>query len=1662
LRNKSLVHFIFLLLLLHFSFLGCSYNPLGTKNSNHSHVDKGNSPFLSSPREFFINGLLFSDGQVNLSWTVSQKADDYSVVYGTSSGNYPNKVVNCTNIKNTLCTVTNLTNGTTYYFNIIARNSFGSLSVSREVTVTPNPFSIVVKPNSMSAIISWGDITAGFGNTNYTLKYGTSPDSLSNNVASVKSPHLLKDLSDGETYYFQIIANNITGTVYSLVVSALIIGPPLAPIWKDPPVVSSNQIAFYWKVADGKGTIRYTLYRSAEEHGNYKQVPGRVTLNNLTCNDVTTDLIPGHIYHFYLIATNEGGDSPSSAVANATTNPAIPTGLVATADRTSNILNWDKSPGNADITYKIYRSLTSPVEIIPGNLVGNVNSTFLSPNLSFKDNGLFDDNKFYYYSLTATNVSGFSGKSTDTNIASPLKTQPSSLSSTSITSNSLTLNWNLSVGNLPITFKVYRSIVDTDLNLGIALYTGTNKSYGDADLQENTKYYYMVTAVNSRPDAEPQKSSIYNVVTALKTLPTFKETETEIESESIKLSWNPSPGNGTVNYRLYRSPSGDDDSWVGPINTPLSATSYKNTGLSENTVYYYKVTAKNTAPGATELSSVNYKVTTDLKTKPKFKKATGISWDKITLNWEEYPRNDNITYKLYRSETNITGPIALWGDPIVTSTGANSYEDSGLVENTTYYYKLTARNDSLGGTILESDVLSVTTQFKSTTTFVLKNGAVTNTTAVLEWTMNVGNSNVTYKVLLSGSAISSSKVTSCSLSNKEPSTTKVTCNVTGLTQNMDYIFSIQATNNATGGSTSIKSNDLTITTQFTSGTDFTLSSESVTDTSFTLKWTLNVGNSKVKYSVLKDNSPISLATCTLTEISPSTEVSCPITGLTQNSSYIFKVTATNTATGGDTSISSKNLNILTKPKTAPSGLKARILSSTSINLSWNTNALGNAVVKYKVYVSTSSPVSIIDNNIFCVDNVQINSCSGAKVSGSSLVDGQTYQFVIVAVNDSGDSDASSPTVNILFKIPTNNDNPKLTGNPDSGIVSNADDELKGSLGTWSDIDNYDRCTYQWYANGAPIDGESGEITKDTSPVTYKTKDSDVCSVISFSVKCKNGIGSTEIFNKSPNNGKGINTTAIVDAYANRVTSVVNNLTEVGKTEIKNFLDKLIENKLPLPNVLYAMRSHQNVGVNNILYDLYCGKHNATLTRNAWNPSGINTNNISTPMTMVPNIFSSSNDSTIIALARSPLTLNFHRGIAAYTGGSLRSFGYGFSSNQVHIQSGFTGTHSYWKPNLHVGIYDFFGFSVDSSNFYFKLNSLLTNTIPTTTARSSGGLIIGSFENHNIEKSVIYEYIPFVAAWNSKRLDYLQMETIRQAYFPTLGVGLQTFAYLSGRDKNTVYRCGIDFDTGVLNKGCLKLSTGALDQPSATVISSSNILYTVNRNGGKVFKSVVILADGTLEAASEAGAVSGGPHGMVITNTNIYFSDIDGKKVWQCTLKSDGTFDKSACAGTSLGMNAQGVIIIGNYIYVTSSDNKVALCDINTDGTINSRSCKETAKSPSGGSYSNLRSIASATIGSNTYAYITSFGNDRVYRCLFNASTGDLSNCVSNQNIYGGIRGIFIYKLFNGTVKAYFANRTTNAVTICTINSSANLGDCTQYNGSDYNFDAPEDIFIKNL
>lgn len=164
-----------------------------------------------------------------------------------------------------------------------------------------------------------------------------------------------------------------------------------------------------------------------------------------------------------------------------------------------------------------------------------------------------------------------------------------------------------------------------------------------------------------------------------------------LSSSQIGLSWSDNTSN-EVGFTVERSQSsGSGFSAVATL--AADTTSFTDPNLSPSTTYYYRVQAYNGA--GTSAYSNEASDTTDLPPPPPDGSpitdltATANGDDTVDLAWSSSTTNEE-GFRIWRS---TSSPVSTGGAPTATvGAGVNSYSDTGLVGETTYYYVVKAYN----------------------------------------------------------------------------------------------------------------------------------------------------------------------------------------------------------------------------------------------------------------------------------------------------------------------------------------------------------------------------------------------------------------------------------------------------------------------------------------------------------------------------------------------------------------------------------------------------------------------------------------------------------------------------------------------------------------------------------------------------------------------------------------------------------------------------------------------------------------------------------------------------------------------------------------------------------------------------------------------------------
>ncbi|MBM7654332.1 OmpL47-type beta-barrel domain-containing protein [Neobacillus cucumis] len=271
-------------------------------------------------------------------------------------------------------------------------------------------------------------------------------------------------------------------------------------------------------------------------------------------------------------------------------------------------------------------------------------------------------------------------------------TTPSGLTAAA-SSTTTHLSWNEAAGATG--YNVYRAAnAAGPYDLVQSNVTGT--SVIDKGLAPSTAYYYKITAVGQGGQggqsdlSDPIKSTTTEAISNSAVL-----SASDITDTAATLGWE--AVNGATGYNLYRSnTSGSGYSLVysGKDHT------FTDTSLVTGKTYYYAMSFVNGNEDESAKSSET-KITTKL-VKPAI--PTGLvvgtaSSGSAVLNWNEVPGAD--TYDVYRADSD-NGNYKL-----INEVTTNTVTDGSVLPDTTYYYKVSAKNGA--GESDKSSSIKVTT-----------------------------------------------------------------------------------------------------------------------------------------------------------------------------------------------------------------------------------------------------------------------------------------------------------------------------------------------------------------------------------------------------------------------------------------------------------------------------------------------------------------------------------------------------------------------------------------------------------------------------------------------------------------------------------------------------------------------------------------------------------------------------------------------------------------------------------------------------------------------------------------------------------------------------------------------------------------------------------------
>jgi hypothetical protein len=673
-------------------------------------------PILVSP----TNGSINISTSPPLSWNATSGASSYHLQIATNTSFAGSSLVfNQSGLTGTSMQLSSLAGNTIHYWRVMANNTAGtsgwssvwSFSTFGAVPTLPAVPILASPANGASNIstsppLSWN---ASSGATTYQIQVATSSSFTGSSMVGDQSGLtgtllLLSNLPGNTIYFWRVRATNSVGTSvwsavwsFSTIVSNNSVPPPPTLSF---PVNNTNNIdqntMLSWNAANG--ATRYTIQVSTDVNfSTFTVNESGITILSSQVNGLQSNTL----YYWRVKAGNLFGDGPWSAVWNFSTigggQPLPPSPLLispanyATQIPLSHTLLW--SPTTSAIAYQLQLSFSADFSTGFDYQLGQISSfQFDLPIL----------NTVMFWRVRARNNTGYGPWSEAwrfTTISSNA-TLPSAPTLFSPANNAInmstnpTLLWNAVFDANHYELEVSGN--NTFTNLIIQAADLLNTSFVLSGLPNNTTFYWRVRASNAAGNSAWSTVRNFRTMSSL-SLPLVPvllapTNNTQNTPTSTTLVWSASGSN------LYHVQVASTPDFTDPImdDTGISSTTRFITGLSYNTIYYWRVRAVNNSGTSAWSTVFNFHTLIFTPSLPEpvtpflsFPQnvASNIATD-VTLSW--FTAEFASTYTLQLATT------ISFASPIVnlSNISSTSYPIGGLSNNTTYYWRVRASNDS--------------------------------------------------------------------------------------------------------------------------------------------------------------------------------------------------------------------------------------------------------------------------------------------------------------------------------------------------------------------------------------------------------------------------------------------------------------------------------------------------------------------------------------------------------------------------------------------------------------------------------------------------------------------------------------------------------------------------------------------------------------------------------------------------------------------------------------------------------------------------------------------------------------------------------------------------------------------------------------------------------
>lgn len=769
---------------------------------------------------------------------------------------------------------TDLVNGVTYTAAVRATYSSGAVSASSaSVSGTPRDSVAPAAPTGLAAargdgrvVLTWA-ANGEYDVSGYrVLRDGTAVGTTGAGTRTYTDTGLTNDT----TYQYSLQALDTSGNT-SAASSPTVAATPTDLTAPAVPTglaaaAGDGSVALSWTAGSESDLASYRVLRDGA-------VVARVLRPATSWSD--TGLTNGTSYRYALQAVDTHGNaSAASAAVSATpadtTAPAVPTGLAAAPGDGQVVLTWTAST-EADLAgYDLFRDGVR----VQGAVLGKSVTTFT-------DTGLTND-RTYSYALRARDDAGNPSAASAPVTAKPtdltppaVPARPSAVAGDGVVS----LSWTPSSETDLASYQVLRD------GAVIATVTAPTTTYDDRSAVNGTTYGYALSAVDTHGNASAATAPPVSAAPRDLTPPAVPTGLTATRGDGqVALRWTASTETDLASYRVLR-----DGAVVATVAAP--ATSYTDTGLTNDTSYRYSLAAHDAAGNGSAASAEVSATPTDLTPPAAPGGVTSAAGDGVVdIAWQPNSEPDLASYRIYRDGQLLTA-VAVVAPPGTTPT---SYRDTGVTNGTAQSYAVTAvdthgnesTTSTTGATPLDGTAPGAPGGLAT---------APSDRQVALTWTASPDSDVATYRVLRDGVEVATVPVGT------------TTSTDASLTNGRAYTYAVVAVDAA--GNRSPASGPATATPRDgVAPAAPTAVTATPGSSSATVRWTSPADTDLAAYRVLRADGTVA-ATAT----APAT--SAVVTGLANGTPVTFTVVVVDTS--GNTSAASAPVSVTPVATTVP-------------------------------------------------------------------------------------------------------------------------------------------------------------------------------------------------------------------------------------------------------------------------------------------------------------------------------------------------------------------------------------------------------------------------------------------------------------------------------------------------------------------------------------------------------------------------------------------------------------------------------------------------------------------------------------------------------------------------------------------------------------------------